>query len=191
MQAIRHVWSQLGDVGLSHVPETSAQPLLRLFNRIAVISALTVIIQSASFYALGLKYILIVNAVAAGAYLSLLLLTHFGSFALARVFFLVIASFTITHHHLYFGFASGFWILLMNLTQAAFVLYPQLRISRLLLFSLIIASGIVAIVVLSTGLQTLYDKMTPELAAKFMRGNLVRGPILLMLVAYYLVYENR
>lgn len=191
MHALQRVWSQLGDIGLSHLPETSMQPLLRLFNRIAVISALTVVIQSASFMALGLKYVLIVNAVVASAYLSLLLLTRLGSFTLARVFYLIIASFTITHHHLYFGFASGFWILLMNLSQAAFVLYPQLRISRLLLLSVIISAGIVTIVVVSSGLPPLYEQMTPVLATKFLQGNLVRGPVLLMLVAYYLVYENR
>jgi len=191
MQAIIRFWAWLGDIGLGHVPEGPAQPLLRLFNRIAIISALTVLLQAISFYSLGLTYVVVVNAIVTCAYLSLLILTHFGSFLLARIFYLMIASFAITHHHLYFGFASGFWILLMNLTQAAFVLYPQLRISRLLLLSLVIAAGIVSVVVLSFSWPPLYDAMTPALAAKFMRGNLIRGPVLLMLVAYYLVYENR
>lgn len=191
MQTIVRVWAWLGDIGLAHATDGASQALLRLFNRIAFISALTVIIQSLSFLALGLNYVVLVNAGVTVAYLSLLVLTHYGSFLLARIFFLTIAAFAITHHHLYFGFASGFWILLLNLTQAAFVLYPQLRISRLLLLSAFIAATIVTIVLASLSFQPLYDKMTVEQAAKFMRGNLIRGPILLMLVAFYLVYENR
>jgi signal transduction histidine kinase len=192
MQTIVRVWAWLGDIGLAHATDGASQALLRLFNRIAFISALTVIIQSLSFLALGLNYVVLVNAGVTVAYLSLLVLTHYGSFLLARIFFLTIAAFAITHHHLYFGFASGFWILLLNLTQAAFVLYPQLRISRLLLLSIaFIAATIVTIVLASLSFQPLYDKMTVEQAAKFMRGNLIRGPILLMLVAFYLVYENR
>jgi signal transduction histidine kinase/ActR/RegA family two-component response regulator len=191
MQTIVRVWAWLGDIGLAHATDGASQALLRLFNRIAFISALTVIIQSLSFLALGLNYVVLVNAGVTVAYLSLLVLTHYGSFLLARIFFLTIAAFAITHHHLYFGFASGFWILLLNLTQAAFVLYPQLRISRLLLLSAFIAATIVTIVLASLSFQPLYDNMTVEQAAKFMRGNLIRGPILLMLVAFYLVYENR
>ena len=191
MDRISRAWTAISEIGIEYALNDSARKMVRLQNRIAFISAVVVIIQTYSFFKLGLDYLLVVNAVIISAYLSCLVFAAMGRLLFARILFLTNAMFAIAHHHLYFGFAAGFWILSLALCQAIFVLFPEWSMRRLVLLSSLLGLAIILTLVFSYSLTPLYPAMTVELAQKFMRGNVVRGPILLLIVAYYLVSENR
>lgn len=191
MERISRAWRAISEIGIRYALNDPARKMVRLQNRIAFISAIIVILQSYSFYKLGLHYLLIVNACVITVYLSCLVFSATGHLLFARILFLANAMFAITHHHLYFGFAAGFWILSLALCQAVFVLFPEWSMRRLVLLSALLGLAVVLVLAFSYAYPALYPAMTAELAQKFMRGNVVRGPILLLIVAYYLVSENR
>ncbi len=190
-ESLSRAWTAISEIGIRYALNDSARKMVRLQNRIAFISAMVVTLQSFSFFSLGLHYLLIVNAFVIAVYLSCLLFSATGHLLFARILFMTNAMFAITHHHLYFGFAAGFWVLSLALSQAVFVLFPEWSMRRLVLLSALLGLAIILVLVLSFGYPPLYSAMTAELAQKFMRGNVVRGPILLLIVAYYLVSENR
>ncbi len=191
MDGISRAWTAISEIGIRYALNDSARKMVRLQNRIAVISAVIVAVQAYSFFTLGLHYLLVVNACAAAAYLSCLIFSVTGHLLFARIVFLTTATFAITHHHLYFGFAAGFWILFLALCQAIFALFPEWSMRRLILLSSLLGLAIILVLVFSYSFPPLYAGMSAELAQKFMRGNVIRGPILLLIVAYYLVHENR
>ena len=188
---LSRAWTAISEIGIRYALNDPARKMVRLQNRIAFISAIVVIIQTYSFFKLGFTYLLVVNGLSIFAYLSCLASAAQGWLLFARILFISTAMFAITHHHLYFGFAAGFWVLSLALSQAVFVLFPELSMRRLVLLSALLGLAIVLVLVLSYGYPPFYPAMTVELAQKFMRGNVVRGPILLLIVAYYLVSENR
>lgn len=191
MHRISGAWTAISEIGIGYALNDSARKMVRLQNRIAFISAIIVILQSYSFFKLGLQYLLVVNAFIIAAYLSCLVFSATGHLLFARSVFLANAMIAISHHHLYFGFAAGFWILSLALCQAVFVLFPEWSMRRLVLLSVLLGLAIIFMLVFSYGYPPLYPAMTTELAQKFMRGNVIRGPILMLIVAYYLVSENR
>ena len=191
MRTISGVWKWLSDIGIEYGPDIAAQKLIRLQNRIAFFSIALVAIQTVNFYFAGLNYIVFVNIAAIAAFFGSLVLTYSGAPNLSRYFYVISALLSITHHHLYFGFAAGFWLFLMNFTQAGFILFPNLKMRQILLAASMFAAGLIAIVLFSIYNPPLFDGMTNDLAIRLFRNNLIRSPILLVLIAYYLVDENR
>lgn len=191
MDTIADWWRKVSEIGIATVPDFTDQKLLRLQNRLAFFSALVVLIQTVNFYLLGFHYVVFVNLAVIAAYLSCLALNAAGFAGFSRFYFAAIAFFTIAHHHLYFGFASGFWLFLVNLTQVGFILFPALHLRKILLLASIMAAAIITFVFFTIHVSPFFENMDAELAARFFRNNLIRSPILLVLIAYYLVAENR
>jgi signal transduction histidine kinase/CheY-like chemotaxis protein len=191
MRWLLSVWTALSETGLRHATDPAAQKLLRLQNRISVLSILVVSIQSVTFYRLQLHYILLINFGTLLGYFTCLGLSAVGKVHWARYLFIVVAAIGIGHHHIYFGFSSGFWLLLLNLTQAAFILFPQEKMAKIAAISAVITLSVLFLILFTYEERGYYAASTPELASMFMRGNLIRSPLLLVLVAYYLVFENR
>src|SRR5688572_51658 len=107
----------LGDIGIAHTTNSTEQKLLRLHNRIASVAVVLVLVQTFTFWMQGLVYILAINALIITCYLFSMVLNGIGYSTFSRVFFLLIVCGSIAHHHLYFGFTSGFWLLLLAVTQ--------------------------------------------------------------------------
>lgn len=191
MRFVTEWWNRLSNIGITFAAELGQQKVIRLQNRIIFFSALVVSVQAFNFYMLGLHYAVLVNIGSVIAYCSCFVLNAAGAVGISRFFYIIFALFTITHHHLYFGFAAGFWLFLLNLTQGGFILFPTLPMRQLLVIASGIAAGLIALTVLTPHLPPLYEAMTPDLAERFFRNNLIRSPILLVLIAYYLVDENR
>lgn len=191
MHRVSGVWRAISEIGIGYALNDSARKMVRLQNRIAFISVLIVSTQTYNFISLRNNYIFAVNATLIAAYLSCLGISATGRLMLARIVFLATASFATTHHHLYFGFSAGFWVLHIALCQAIFVLFPEWSMRRLVAFSALLGLGVILLLYFSYNYPPFYPGMTTELTQKFMRGNVIRGPILVLIVAYYLVSENR
>ncbi len=191
MSTLLRWWKGVSEVGVIYAPDVLHQKLIRLQNRIAFFSICLVAIQSVLFYRMGLTYVVLVNAAAILGFLSCFVMNAVGALTLSRFFYISIALFTVTHHHLYFGHQAGFWLFLLNLTQAGFILFPQLSMRQLLMVGILISAGLIGLVLWSMSVPPLYDGMNTALGLQLFRNNLIRSPILLVLVAYYLVAENR
>lgn len=185
------LWEFLSDLGVRYVPEEARKKSVRMQNRISLVAVLVTWIQAISFFHVGLTYPAIISFAAGLLYITSITISAFGGFCFARILFLLIVLGAVGHHHFYFGFTSGFWLLWLAAPQAVFVLFPALSLRNHLVFSVLLTGVISAAIVSSMDMPPIFSEMTSALTHQFMRGNAIRSPIVFILIAFYLVYENR
>jgi len=191
MPHLKRFWQILSDIGIRADTEASVKKLVNLQNRIFFIAIFATLLQTYNFWLSGILYVVAINTVVVISYISCLVLTSRGHFTTARLFFVTVASASLMHHHFYFGVASGFWIMMLNLSQAPFVLFPRARLGILAMLSLAFVIVISVATVMSLKMPAIYEGMTVAMSDKFFYTNLYRSPVLLLLVAYYLVSGGR
>jgi len=185
------LWEFLSDLGTRYVADEARKKAVRMQNRISLVAVFVTWIQAVSFLQVGLTYPASISFAAGLLYVMSLVISAYGGLLIARILFLLIILGAVGHHHFYFGFASGFWLLWLAVPQAVFVLFPALSFRNHLIFSVVLTGAIGTAIIYSMDMAPIFSGLTPALTQRFMRGNVVRSPIVFILIAFYLVYENR
>lgn len=190
MRLLRNLWRISGEIGAQNVTDNRELKLLRLFNRSAIATALVLAFVAVDFLRAGLNYTAAVNAVAVMAILGCLFLTRWRFFVSARIIFLIVLHATTLHHHFYFGFAAGFWIMHMVLLPGPVMLFPQKRSlgSAGILAGMILAGA--GIMLVSREIPALYPGMTVTMIDRFLTMNILRAPIVLAIITFIVFSEN-
>ncbi|HRP68253.1 MAG TPA: ATP-binding protein [Turneriella sp.] len=178
------------DTGTGFTRDEKTRKLVRILNWALTIGVLIAAVQAIAFFrfdfngpTFGSLFFIV------GCFLCLLL-QYLGFIRLAPVLFIFIAVAVIAYQHLFFGFKAGFWLILLNLTQATFALFPFLKIRYHFILAGFYVTSLIVLVMLTMSQPPLYNGVTQELSDTYFRVNLIRSSILFVLLAYYLVYES-
>ncbi|MBV6492352.1 MAG: Sensor histidine kinase RcsC [Turneriella sp.] len=177
-------------IGVGFAPDEKSAKLVRVLNWGIIFSILFASIQIGVFWNKNIYFPIYVALFSIVGYLASLMLHALGAYRVAPVLFSLVAASTIAAQHFYFGFQAGFWLLLVNLAQAIFIIFPNLYLRSHLFISIIFSSGIITLVLLTKEMPPFYSAVTPELSESFLKGNILRSSILFVLVGLYLVYES-
>lgn len=191
MKYLKHFWAALSGIGLTPQIHASEKRLIILQNRVFFVAIVATCLQTYNFWRVGIYYVIYVNAGVIAAYVACVSLTWRQQFVAARILFVTTAAVGLTHHHFYFGINAGFWIMMLNLSQAPYILFPRVRLGYVSLISFVFVSLLCLLMVVSLKMAPVFFGMTAEITEKFFYGNLVRSTVLLLLIAYYLVSGGR
>ncbi|MFO1527677.1 MAG: ATP-binding protein [Turneriella sp.] len=184
------VWKYLGEIGAGGINDNRELKLLRLYNRSVVATIVVLFFVAADFLRHDLLYVACVNIAVATGMFFCLLLTGWRQFFAGRIFYLLLLHAAVLHHHFYFGFAAGFWIMHLVLLPGPIMLFPQRRM--IVYFSLLagMVLTVAAILIFSRHMPPLFTAMNAALGERFLAMNLVRAPIILAVISFIVFFEN-